>query len=63
MKMKFYDEQGNTLGWINGLTKEEVNTIYKGCQSILKKEGNKTGFNMNMPTVWDEETGERVSGY
>ena len=63
MKMKFYDEHGSTLGWIDGLTQEEVDTIYKGFQSVLKKAGCQTGFNASMPTVWNEETGERVSGY
>lgn len=62
-KMIFYNEQGNRLGEVTGLTKEEVDIIYRGCMSILKKEGNSLGFNLNMPTVWNEETGERESGY
>ena len=61
--MKFYTELGDTLGEVKGLTKEEVDIIYRGCMSILKKEGNSLGFNVNMPTVWNEETGERESGY
>lgn len=62
-KMRFYDEIGNRAGEVTGLTKEEVDIIYKGCMSILKKESNSLGFNPNMPTVWDEETGERAAGY
>ena len=62
-KMKFYTELGDTLGEVKGLTKEEVDIIYTGCRSILKKEGNSLGFNVNMPTVWNEETGKRESGY
>jgi hypothetical protein len=62
-KMRFYDTQGNTAGEVTGLTIEEVNTIYDGCRSILKKEGNSLGFNAWMPTVWNEETGAREAGY
>ena len=62
-KIRFYDEMGNKAGEVTGLTKEEVDVIYKGCKSILKKEGNPCGFNASMPTVWDEETGERSTEY
>ena len=61
-KMKFYDKKGNSLGWVKGLTIDEVNTIYNGCTSILYNETGKV-FNAWMPTVWDEKTGERVAGY
>lgn len=61
--MKFYDEHGDTLGTVTNLTIDEVNTIYRGCRSILKWDGNSLGYNLNMPTVWDEETKERLPGY
>lgn len=61
--MRFYDYEGNTAGEVHGLTKQEVDTIYKGCRTILKRERNSLGFNAWMPTVWDEETGDRVAGY
>lgn len=59
--MKFYDRNGNTIGTVENLTIEQVNTIYEGCMGILQKETGKT-FNSCMPTVWTED-GQRVMGY
>lgn len=61
--MRFYDYEGNTAGEVTGLTWDEVMVVYHGCRTILKREGNSMGFNLWMPTVWDEETGDRVAGY
>ncbi len=60
-KMRFYDAKGNTLGEVENLTLEQVDIIYEGCMSVLKRS---TGENFNacMPTVWNDK-GERVMGY
>lgn len=71
MKMKFYDIDGNMAGEVYGLTKSQVDVIYRGISTVVAAERKKSGksyepsscFNMNFPTVWDEETGERIKGY
>lgn len=66
--MVFYDTNGNKTGKVKGLTLEEVDIIYRGCLTIVKKShkkpmDNADAYNAFFPTVWDEATGERVAGY
>lgn len=57
-KIIYYNNQGDRIGETTGLSKSEVDKLYKSILFI-----NDYYHNPNKPTVWNEDTGERVAGY